>query len=59
MLGAKMSIADLALFGLVHSVKTGTYDYVPADALDAWSKVVGAYSAALAHPLVAEEIAAK
>lgn len=47
------------MFGLVHSVKSGSYDYVAADSLDKWAHVVSLYAALKAHPLVAAEFPAK
>jgi len=59
LLGTSLSIADLILFGLVHSVRTGNYDYVATDAFDKWTHVVATYEAVKAHPIVAAEIAPK
>ena len=55
----KLNIGNLAVFGLVHSVKSGSYDYVAADSLDKWARVVSLYAALKAHPLVAAEFPAK
>jgi glutathione S-transferase len=59
LLGNSLSIADLILFGLVQSVRTGNYDYVATDAFDKWTHVVATYDAVKAHPIVAAEIAPK
>ena len=55
-LGGSLSIADLAVFGLVHGLKSGTYDYVPLDTVDKWPTLVTLYEKVKANPVVAGEL---
>lgn len=52
-LGARLSIADLFVCGVMDTVKAGFLDHIPTDAFDAgFPSLVGHYQAVKAHPLV-------
>ena len=55
-LGGSLSIADLAVFGLVHGLKSGKYDYVPLDTVDKWPTLVTLYEKVKTNPVVAGEL---
>jgi prostaglandin-H2 D-isomerase / glutathione transferase len=52
--GAAISVADIKVYQIVHSFKSGTIDYVSPSVLGAFAKLSGVYDAVLAHPLVKE-----
>ena len=58
MLGEKLTTADLAIFTIIHAIKSGDYDYVPKTAADAWLALgTTHYDAVKANAVVAAAIA--
>ena len=48
--GDKLCVADLKLTVVLRSVRSGTYDHIPATSLDAWPKLVALQAAVEAVP---------
>lgn len=49
LLGGGISIADLAVYAVVDGIQSGSYDYVPASAVDSYAAVVAAAKAVAAN----------
>ena len=52
--GNDLSVADLKIFVFLNFVKSGQYDYVPADYYKAYPKLETLHAAVASHPKVAE-----
>ena len=57
--GDTLHVADIKLFVILRSVRSGTYDHVPATSLDAWPKLGALHDAVAAHPAIAAWFASK
>ena len=58
-LGKSLSLADLAVFGLVNRVKTGQVDFVDMSIFDKHPRLVKCFEATSKHAVVAAEAAVK
>jgi glutathione S-transferase len=52
--GEKLQVADIKLFQLVSSLKSGVIDHIPSTVFSAFPKLEGVYAAVLNHPKIAE-----